>query len=198
MAKLTAQEVAGVVRAIGAPSGTTVAEWIEKAYQESKFDSEIEDFLHSGHWGLFQISEQHIGKAGTTSVADLKVPVKNFQVAKVLYGESGWRPWAASGGKPNPRAEFVAAANDPSLGAIPLEGHEPIGVLDDLENVAGDTAAAIRTGVQVLTDAGKWLTDTHNIARILYVTGGIVLGIVAISIVAKPVVSDVAKTVSPI
>lgn len=198
MAKLTAQEVAGIVKAIGAPGGTTVAQWIEKAWQESKFDPAVEDFLHSGHWGLFQISEQHIGKAGTTSVADLKNPTKNFQVAKALYMESGWAPWRASGGKPTPRAEFELAANNPTLGGLDLEGHEPIGVLDDLENFAGDTADAIAQAVQVVTDAGRWLTDVHNITRILYVVGGVALGLVALSIIARPVVKDVAKTVSPI
>lgn len=63
--------------------------------------------------------------------------------------------------------------------------------------VAKNAAEAIGQGVQVIVDAGKWLTDVHNIARVLYVVGGVALGLVAISIVAKPAVTDVVNTVKP-
>jgi len=46
--------------------------------------------------GLFQINDIHRSSRGVAagmSIEDLQDPITNIRVARLLYDESGWRPW---------------------------------------------------------------------------------------------------------
>lgn len=204
MTILTAEQVAGTVSAGGGPpSGTTVAQWVALARRESGFNDSVQDFLMSGHWGLWQISEDHFERYGSqygtkeNFVAALKSPLVNWNVAARLYDDSGWSPWRASGGPPIPsRADNDAAANaDTAFGASgggDLGGAVPQGVGPALEALdpIGSIADVLKSVLDPILAAAKWIGDPHNWTRVIEVVGGIALGIVAANIVLKPVVDE--------
>lgn len=204
MPTLTAAQVAGV--ASNPPTGSTTAQWVAKARQESGFRTDVEDFLSSGHWGLWQISEDHWDKPWNDNVGSkanfvnmLKGANFNWRQAQFLYSEArenggtGWEPWNASGGAPRPSAADNAAAGTPdtSVGAgggdagdlgEAISGLGPLNPLDDVYQ-------AVKAGVQTLIDAAKWLGDPGNWVRVLQVGGGIALALVAVTIVLKPAIT---------
>jgi hypothetical protein len=206
MGKLTPEQVAGVVTGIGPPAGTTVAQWVAKSRQESGHNPEIQDFLSSGHWGLWQIWEDHFGSPGmpgasskSAFVVALKIPQLNFQAAKALYQRDGWAPWRASGGKPtpNPTDERAAANPDKSINASGGGGVLPDNPLDAL-NPVDEIQAALQPFTAIIdpiVSAAEWLGNPANWMRIVQVGGGVVIGIVALGIALKPVTEEVAKTV---
>lgn len=202
MPKLTAAQVAGVCQ--DPPEGSTTAEWVAKARQESGFDTEVQDFLGLDHWGLFQISASHwnadYNENGrmTGSKENFRAMLKganfNWQQAKWLYvkdreaGGSGWRPWAASGGKPTPTAADRAAAGEPdsSIGnsgggdlgeAIP--GLGPVNPLDDAWRALVKVA-------DLIGQAALWISDRGNWARVAQVVVGTGLVVAAAAIIVKP------------
>jgi hypothetical protein len=203
MTTLTAAQVAGIVNSGGGPpSGSTTAEWVAKARQESSFIVEKEDFLHSGHWGLWQISENHFEKYGSqygtkeNFVNVLKnSPLVQWNVARRLFADSGWAPWRASGGKPTPTATDIAAAGNPDTsvagsGAGDVGEAVPQGLSNVLGNPIDKIADILQTVLQPITAAAEWIGDPHNWVRVVQVIGGIALGIVATSIVLRPVIDS--------
>jgi len=203
LTNLTDRQVAGIVNSGGGPpSGTTTADWVAKARQENAtFTVEKEDFLGSGHWGLWQVSENHFEKYGSqygtkeNFVGVLKnSALVQWNVTRRLYADSGWAPWRASGGKPTPTAADRAAAANPdtsysSSGAGDPGVANPIGVSELLGgNPLGDIAAAIKTVLGTITSLAEWLGDPHNWVRIVQVVGGVALGLVAANIVLQPMI----------
>jgi hypothetical protein len=184
MPTMTAEQVAGIVELIGPPIPSTTAQWVAKARQESSFNT---DAVNGVHIGLWQIDYTlHAGKAGTSKNKDtfrqqLFSGAVNFKVAKVLFGESGWKPWNASGGAPVPTDADKKAGENPD---DVLEGHEVFeNPLNSLEDIFGGIA-------ETIWDAGKWITDRHNWGRIAFVgIGGVVL-ITALGVIAKPAVTN--------
>jgi len=189
MVALTANQVASVVRQVGPPLGSTVAEWVAKARQENAgFDTEIENGVHVGLWQIDY--ELHAGKAGTskdpqTARGQLKNPWYNMNVAKELFNESGWRPWNASGGKPSPTAEDRAAADNPDS----LITGQP-DILDKAAAPFADVVDALSAIVEVIGDGAGWVSDRKNWGRIVFVGIGAVVIVTALGVIAKPVVSD--------
>lgn len=202
MNRLTPQQVAGIV-AGSEPPGTTVPEWIAKARQESGLNA---DAVNGNAVGLWQVMvTAHMDKIGAVSIEDaksqMKSPLRNWYVTRQIYAESGWKPWAASGGKPTPTAADRAAATTPDLSvsksggfagdpgaAVPLSVTDigPDSILGVLKNVA-----------ELIAKAAAWISEEGNIVRVVQVAGGVALGLVAVSIVLKPVAEEVGK-VSPL
>ncbi len=211
MPKITPNQVAGVVAVMGAPEGTSVAEWVAKSRQESQHRTDVQDFLSSDHWGLWQISAGHFDEPGMfdnngkdSFRESIKSPGPNFYAAKTLYKNSGWRSWLATGGRPATNAEDRAAAANPDM----AYGHQTgdihkAGIGDLIDEIPGlpDPVAALTDVLIKFLDpilaAAKWVGNAANWVRIVQVGAGVGLAIVAVSIVAKPVVEDVKKSVSP-
>lgn len=204
MTILTAEQVAGVVLTIGPPAGTTVAQWVAKARQESGFNTDAVS-VTGCCVGLWQINvDAHMSKIGAVNrddaVSQMKSPLRNWYVAKLVYAADGWRPWTASGGKPVPSSADLAAAQNPdstlakSGGGDPGEAKPGFGALDPIQALSNALGAI----VDPILAAGKWLGDPGNWVRVAQVTAGIGLALIAATLFAKPVVTDVKKTVSPL
>jgi len=210
MTILTAEQVAGVVNSSGGPpSGTTTAQWVSVARRESGFNTDVEDFLKSGHIGLWQIgSREHFQKYGSNYGTEaqfksvLKSPLVNWFVARQLYMASGWAPWRASGGTPVPSSADTRAAANPdssigNAGGGDLGGAIPVGVgsvIKDL-NPMDDVVAFLKTITDPLLKFAEWVGNPHNWIRVVQVGAGIALGVVAVSIVLRPVIDDASSTI---
>jgi hypothetical protein len=208
MAKLTAAQVAGIA-AQGTPRGTTVAEWVQVAMDESSFDTEALSPTGCCR-GLWQINVRaHRDKIPEASVSianghqAMKSPLRNWEVAKMVYVEAGsWRPWSAvKGAKPvvSATARQAAAAPDFSVansggavGGKPEEGVHAISVLDPVEAVAKSIFGGFEAIVDFLNRVGAWVSDPHNWTRVGYVAGGAALVIVAGAALAGPKVATLA------
>lgn len=212
MPKLDARVVAGVVNAGGGPpAGTTVAQWVALADHESSYRSDVENGQYIGLWQIGY--KLHAGKYGLPADQQqarqaLKSPAINYPAAKQLFEANRSRLRNIKSGNWLPTWEGSAAPNSSHLAAAALPDQPSVSEafpdgewtdpLEEAIDTVTDVGGAISRGVDVVVDGAKWLTDVHNVMRVLYVVGGIVLGVVALSIVAKPVVNDAVKTVKPI
>lgn len=209
---MKAEEVAAVVIVEGPPSGTTAAEWVAKARQESGFDPATEGPKSTyRHIGLWQIEETH-GKAvlGTEPksrdafIEWLKDPKNNFKAAKVLYKNSGWKPWNPSGGKPVPTAADKKAVTDATSVITNIGAGNALGdAADTVSDVVGGVADAITSVpealgklVGFLQSAYEWMSDRQNIGRIVMVGIGGIVTIGALVTLAKPAISSTTSTVA--
>lgn len=194
----TAIDTAKVVDFLGAPSGTTDAEWVAKARQESSHNPVASN---SGHIGLWQIGLEHKGIVGTTAFMTkakfeewLKNPFNNFRAAKALYGAGKWKPWDASGGKPTPTDADKQAVKD---------AKDQAGGVDEIIDKAGDIAGdLVPDPLKNITDLAlngyKWITDRRNIGRIVMGLVGTTVLVGSLVVLAKPVVTSVEKGVVPV
>lgn len=175
-------QVAGIVGFVGPPSGTTVAEWVAKARQESSFDPKAKN---GTHYGLWQISQQHEGIVFSPKGAKFPAwcydPSNNFKAARELFEQAkrsrgdGWLPWAASGGKPTPTKEDEASAEGGNWS-------------DPLEDAVGLVTDPLEKIVELATAGYEWISDRKNIGRVaLTLIGGIVV-VGALITLAKPAV----------
>jgi len=209
---LDAAKVAAVVIVEGPPSGTTAAEWVAKARQESSFR---EDVINVGagkrHVGLFQIQETHAGTLTESAFLNpdqyvkwLKDPKNNFRAAKALYKASKWKPWDPSGGKPTPTAADKKAVTDATdviknIGA----GNALDDALGTVEDIAGGVAdvfgsvpEALSAFLRYVRAAYDWVSDRGNVGRVLMVGIGSVVTIGALLALAKPAISSTTSTVT--
>jgi hypothetical protein len=205
---LTARQVAGIVAAQGPPSGTTVAEWVQVAKDESSYDTTALSPTGCCR-GLWQINVRaHRDKIVETRVSienghqAMKGANRNFYVARQVYTEAGsWRPWSAvRGAKPVVSAEARAAAanpdysiatqggavRDPATGEVgPEAGVEAIDVLDVVTSPIDAVMSGLRALVDVVNRVGSWVSDPHNWTRVGYVGAGVALVIAAGAAVAS-------------
>jgi len=210
--RMTGAQVAGVVADLGAPGGTTVAQWVAKARVESRFRFKCHNEINAV--GLWQIRDIHYATmAGrisstftdkATFASWLENPRQNFQAAKILYEQSGWQPWAASGGRPTPNADdnAAAAAPDDSGGWQRGVGDVVEGAVDTVTDplagiaaVAESIRAAFAAVIEFANRIGAWISEPGNWLRVAQVAGGLTLGVGAILIVARPAVEDVTGEV---
>jgi hypothetical protein len=150
--------------------------------------------------GLWQINRPAWPTLG--SVAELKVPANNARAAKHVHdnGRRGWGEWTTyrNGDYREHYNAAVAAVPKPTSGggsfdwsSVPLVG----GVLGGIEDAADTATDTLGTIAEAVADVGGWITQSHNWVRVGLVLGGVVLTIVAVAIVARPVVEDVADAV---
>lgn len=173
--------------------------------------------------GLWQIKHKlHAGKGGGPSDPTaykqwLKTPLNNAKAMAVVSSNgTNLAPWESfTSGR---YQQYLDEANA-AVEAITGEDIEPVGPYGDpgagVAEVFLDAPAAIAgwigkaTGLDAIgrgiaalggyvASAYRWITNRDNIVRVAYVAGGLALAITALSIVARPVVADVAKTVKPI
>lgn len=195
MAVLTPAQVAGIA-AQDTPAGTTVAEWVQVAIDESSLRTDALSPTGCCR-GLWQINVRaHADKIteARVSIANghqaMKSPLRNWWVARLVYLESkSWRPWSAvKGAKPvvSARARQAAAAPDYSVvnsgGAVsgkPEEGVRAESITDLFSNPLDAAVGAIKAALDVVNAIGGWVSDPHNWQRVGYVVGGAALVIVA-------------------
>lgn len=201
--RLTPGQVGQIVAQIGPPAGTTVEQWIAKADEETDFRPKCVNEIKAV--GLWQVRHIHAGSIpGAPSdrnafIEWLKVPSNNFQAAKYLYEQAGsWQPWNASGGAPDVSREHQLAANASlaygpggvnNLGDAPTPG--------DIVSAVANLGRVIENFVGIVVAAAKWIGDPANWLRIVQVGGGITLALLATTLVAKPLVEETKRTVSP-
>lgn len=148
--------------------------------------------------GLWQINSVHQRTHPNWTTAWLKVPANNAQAMAVVSSNGmNWQPWTTyKNGDYKPFIERAAKAVENAGGDIPEAG---LGVLAGEIPVIGDPLQGIADTVGRLLDpilaVAKWFGDPSNWGRVLQVGGGLALGLIAASIVAKPVIQDVRKTV---
>jgi hypothetical protein len=130
---------------------------------------------------------------GLTSNNDLFNPETNAKIAGQLWRASGFTPWrntyrSDAYDKVYPRA--VAAKDAVTLGEGKGGGGIFGGLVDSLNPFgAVDNVVELLTGpVKWLGAAALWIGNPQNWVRILQVGGGLVLGVVAVSIALSPTV----------
>lgn len=154
-------------------------------------------------YGLWQINmlgakgPERRRALGLTSNAQLFDPAINAKAAKYVFDAQGWNAWSVY--KNGDYKKHLQDINDMTVSGLPGTTSGPIGdAIDNVFGAASDVVGALNQLLGVIRDAGKWISDRDNWTRILQVGGGIALALVAATIVAKPIISSTAKTVSPI
>lgn len=208
MAVLTAPQIAGIVTAQPPPAGTTVAEWVQVALDESSGRTDAVSPTGCCR-GLWQINvAKHRDKIPEASVsianghAAMSSPLRNWYVARQVYTEAGsWRPWdAVKGAKPvvGTTARQAAAAPDYSVArsgggvdptntggaASPEQGVEGESILDLVTSPLDAVMDGLRALLEVVNRVGAWVSDPHNWTRVAYVVGGGLLVVMAGAAVA--------------
>jgi len=160
--------------------------------------------------GLWQINSVHQRTHSGWTVAWLKDPMNNaVAMAEVSGGGSNWSPWVAykngkyrqflDRGKTAAEAATGLSITD-RLGDIIGGVANPVetagGIVDAFGNIITSPLEAITAIVQPALAAATWLGNPANWLRIIQVIGGVALGLVAASIVVKPVVEDVGTTIA--
>lgn len=173
--------------------------------------------------GLWQIKHKlHAGKGGGPTDPQayrqwLKTPLNNAKAMAVISSNgTNLSPWESFNtgrykqylDEANAAVESITGEDITGADATPSGG-----VVDAFLDIPGDVVdfvlgpvdegiAEVGRGIGALlgyvASGYRWITNRDNIVRVVYVAGGLALGITALSIVAKPVVADVAKTVKPI
>lgn len=208
---LTAAQVAGIVAAVegGPPPGTSVAEWVATARNESSFRTAVRNGSYVGLWqiGDFHgpLVKRHTGYSLPTDRAGfgrwLESPLHNWTAAKAVYAAQGWRAWEASH-RPSPADTAAARSPDHSVatsgGAVaqggevgPERGVEAENVLD-IFGFATDVPGQLAKIAGVLIDAGQWIADRNNWSRVALVVGGGTVAVAALTTLARPALEPVA------
>lgn len=138
--------------------------------------------------GLAQINTSHIQKYPHWTVPWLQNPRNNLSAAKILWDDAApnnTQPWVSSMDCWLPKVSsnaLLGTVSDPlgALGSVP----NPVDVLRQFVPLAD---AALKLGA--------WVGNPANWIRILQVGGGLALGIIAVSIVAKPLVDETGRTI---
>lgn len=188
----SAVKTAKLVQFVGPPKGTTVAEWVAKAREESSHNPEaIAIGKGLRHVGLWQIEETHGKLTGVVTglmsrdqyVEWLKKPYNNFAAAIKLYEADGWSPWNASGGSPKPTKadeDAVTKAKDESGGLDEI--------VDDIADVIPGSLDPFKDITGVVLGAYRWMANRKNIGRVILGGIGTVVVIGSIIVLAKPLV----------
>lgn len=218
MPTLSAETVAGVIAAGGAvPPGTTRAQWVAKAREESSFDPHAVSSTGCciGLWQINEAAHRDLMPANEDDKRDwLTSPVNNWKMARQVYRIQGWQAWAASGGAPdvtdadrqaagNPKdvrtdGSVIGTALEVGLGTSGIPGGaglaavaggdiDPLSALGDLVDLLADVANAVT----------EWITNRDNWVRTAQVVGGGALAVGALVLVAKPALLRQATTGLP-
>ena len=197
MAVLTAAQVAGIASQ-GTPSGTTVAEWVQVAKDESSYrtDALSPTGCCRGLWQINVSAHRDLIPETKVSIANghaaMQGANRNWELAKLVYAKQGWRAWSVvKGARPVPSAEARAAAAAPdfsvansggAVGGKPEEGVQPV---DPISAVADSLFGGFQAIVEFLNRLGAWVSDAHNWTRVGYVVGGAALVLAAGSALAS-------------
>lgn len=150
--------------------------------------------------GLWQINSIHRRDHPTWTTEWLKNPENNAAaMATISSNGLNWRPWTVY--KTGRYKDYLAQARK-AVASRPTGA----GIVEDspsiLEQIPGissatstfealkDIATATLSVSQAVGKAGIWIASPNNWIRIIQVVGGIALGLVAVSIVTKPVVEN--------
>lgn len=173
MAQLARAEVANLIQSVGVVGEDNIDTMVAIAKCESDYRTTIVHTNRDGttDTGLWQINSIHRKKHPDWTVAWLKDRTHNAQAARTLYEASGFSPWDSSRSCWEKEVKTSRSERDTSLYDVPVVG-------DTAEAIA-NVGATFATVGGVIIDAAKWLGDPGNWLRILFVVGGIGLGVVA-------------------
>ncbi len=200
MTTLTGGQVAGYARKAGFKQ-PALSLAVAVAYAESNFNTEAKN-PGSTATGLWQILASHPEFKGW----DLTDPMVNARAAKILWDQSGFKPWASSRGKWS-RAEALSQgavwSNKPVEPTLP---DKAFGALDkaitgaipdsvkDAAGKAGDAAGATVDATKAVGGAVLWLSQPANWLRVAYVGLGGTLVVVGVALIASPITKPIAAT----
>lgn len=184
MAKLTAEQVGTYAQQAGFAGGE-VSTVVAIAECESGFRTDATNTKNANKTvdvGLMQINSVHLKAHPTWTQAWLKLPANNMAAARTLWAESGAKPWAPSQGCWRSKVGKGASFGDipDIIGGI---ASDPLSVIPDPFEIVGQL-------VEPVLAAAKWIGNPGNWVRIVQVGGGVALGLVAASIVVKPIVQE--------
>jgi len=146
--------------------------------------------------GLWQINSVHRRDHPTWTTAWLQNPANNASAMAVISSNgSNWAPWSAY--KNGKYKQYLTQAQH-AVDTRPIGagvGQDTTDFGDILEKIPGVGAATTTLDVlkELATTVGKasiWVADVNNWMRIAQVVGGIALGLVAVVIIAKPVLDE--------
>lgn len=188
-----------------------IAQWVAIALAESSGRVNARNACCTGLW---QIHKVHAGSIPGAPSSEsefrdwLSRPIQNAKAAKNVYDRQGFNAWEvytngryrafmgrgeAAASNPDVTAAAEMSGSDASVGDIIDVGVDVL-TPEPLEAIG----AAITNLFTIIKDAALWIGNPANWIRIIQVGGGLALGIAAASIVVKPVVTDIKKTVSPV
>lgn len=186
---------------LGAPKGTSVAQWVALADGESSYRIWAQN---GTHWGLWQIAENHLGEGIPGAPKDLEgfkkwllSPWNNFIAAKFIYARQGWGAWTAS--HVPSAAHIDAAAHPNALGVLQSAGvQSPAKAAENFLDGIGDpvekVAAAIKGIFDLGVKAGSWIGNRDNWSRVAIVfVGGTVIIVAAGAMVKTPLANTVGE-----
>lgn len=209
MTRLTMAQMAQVARAGGLPGDPAL--WAAVGMAESAGDPLVVNSI--GCVGLWQINQPvHIRSHPAWTVRYLQNPLNNARAAAVIYHAQGMDAWEGytgpSGhGSDGPWKQYYSQAKqadwwDPlykldPFGLIPgnPDGSSPGNPFGGDPPYGGtvDAASGIATGIGGITEAVQktavWMGNSQNWVRVAYVTGGAVLMLLGLTIVARPLIS---------
>jgi len=174
MATLDRQEVAQLLQTAGI-TGKDNDTMVAIAKCESQYNDKVVHTNSDGSTdtGLWQINSQHRRRHPSWTVKWLQDKRNNVIAARTLYEANGFSDWSASKDCWSKEVTASRSERDTSLYDIPVVG-------DTAEAIA-NVGAGLNTVVGVVVDTAQWFGDPGNWLRILYVTGGLVLGGVAVA-----------------
>lgn len=201
-------------RTLGIASDETLAIAVAIALAESGGNDQIVSPVNpdgSRDTGLWQINSVHQRDHPSWTIDYLKNPQHNAD-AMVAVSNHGtnWRPWTTY--KNGTYKSFldqgrkaVQEMHDQpgrSIGDIISKGIETgtdLGYGGPIASTATTTVEALKdiataalSVSEAIGKAGAWLADSNNWIRVAQIAGGITLGLIAVTVVAKPVL-DQAK-----
>jgi Lysozyme like domain len=157
------------------------------------------NFNGTRDYGLWQINSVH---AHLFQQHPSWWTVSNGKMAKAVHASQGWNAWTVYKSQAYrlflPRARAAAGAA-PEGGVVSED--DPAANYNTSFSLAaplGDIANVFRAGFQPLTAAGAWIGNADNWVRVAQVVLGAALVVAGITIVARPVVSQVAGPVAAV
>lgn len=214
MPVLSYEQIVQAARAGGLPGDADM--WAAVAMAESSGRTDVVNPI--GCVGLWQINQPVWVKSHPSWTKEwLKNPVNNARAAAVVYRAQGMKAWEAytgpdGTGSDGPWRQYyrgarggaTAASWDPfedfwnGLLGEPKRGpgsegwdEDPFGILPDVQTDLGigDVAKGVGAIAEAVQKTAVWLGDSRNWVRVGYVTGGAVLVVMGLSIVARPLLN---------
>jgi hypothetical protein len=186
MAKLTYGQVLTLATSVGMKEPRKMA---AIAMAESEGDTNAHNPKPPDNsYGLWQINMlNEMGPArrkqfGIATNEALYNPLTNALAAKKVYASQGFGAWSTYGGEKYNKYLTGGGSAEP----VDQASAETAGVVPDVAGSVADVAS-------LSLDAARWISTPNNWLRITYVTGGIVVVIVALRTLMAPVIDKAAS-----
>lgn len=205
MATISQSQVYTIALLAGLPQPKVMA---AVAMAESSGRTDVVNSI--GCVGLWQINQPvWVKQYPKWTVKWLQNPLNNASAAKVIYAAQGFKAWEAYTNGAYSQYLNKAVTEDTNLkneaktaGWDWYDFGDPLGVLPDPNTKTegwsdvGGVTQGIGDIAGFLAKAGNWISNGENWLRILYVMGGAALFIGGATVIARPLVNQVATQVA--